>query len=870
MAPLDAQSEAKRQPMPGYHPLVIALVAVAAGMVVDRYRPLPLAGWWMIAATALGLWFILYRKRKYKAAALAMVLATAVLAASWHHCRWNLFGGDDLGLFARRQQQPVCIEAVALQTPRVVPQAEFNPLRAPRPGDEVRLDVELRAIRDGDQWRTASGRAALIVEGLVPDLAAGDRFQAFAHLLPPEHALNPGEDDRAARDRGRRITSHLRVNYPEAISVVSAGSAYGPARLLESLRLRGRQVFANYLRPQQASLAAAVLLGLREQLDPEEKDAFQLTGTVHLLVIAGLHLGILAGFAGLVLRRLLPWRWGLPAVAVFTIVYMLLVDAEPPVVRATVLIVAACTAVYLGRCRVSFNVLALAGLIVLVLNPVDLFNVGPQLSFLSVAGLMAVGPQWLGMARERGPLDVAQPGAELTWRGRLTSRLPRWLRQLAGWLSEWMFPEPQPSPIQRLLDQERPWFLRMLWLVGRVVRRLTLVSGAIWLLTLPLVMARFHIFNPVAVLINTAVWLPMAGALVSGLALLLCSMIPGPLAAVCAVFCNWQLAAVEWLVRFGGRVPYGHHWVPGPAEWWLIGLYAGLGIFAAFPRVRPPLRWRLALLGAWTAAGFIIPWWTTDRHGLRCTLLSVGHGEAIVLELPDGHTVLYDAGRMGGPTACCRIISGYLWSRGLTHVDAVVLSHADSDHYNALPELLERFSVGTVYVSPVMFDEQNASIRFLHDAIERAKVPIRVIACGDRLSGGPECLLQILHPPPHGLPASSNANSIVLTVEYGGRRVFLPADLQSPGLDDVLAERPLHCDLLLVPHHGSRTSMPEQLSAWSTPDWSVFSADHRYDTSAVEAIYAKRGRVLHTADTGAVMARVDEKGMRVETFVGGK
>ena len=139
------------------------------------------------------------------------------------------------------------------------------------------------------------------------------------------------------------------------------------------------------------------MLGLREQLDEEETEAFQLTGTIHLLVIAGLHLGILAGFAGLVLRRLLPWRWGLPAVAVFTFVYMLLVDAQPPVVRATVLIVAACGAVYFGRRRAGFNVLALAGLIVLVLNPVDLFNVGPQLSFLCVAGLMAMAPSWMAM-----------------------------------------------------------------------------------------------------------------------------------------------------------------------------------------------------------------------------------------------------------------------------------------------------------------------------------------------------------------------------------------------------------------------------------------------------------------------------------------
>ena len=230
MAAADAKSEAKRQPTPGYHPLVIVLAAAAAGMVVDRYRPLPVAVWWTIAAAALGgLVHVCGGNGKERGRVLVdAVWPRSALAASWHHCRWNLFGGDDLGLFARTQQQPVCIEAVALQTPRVIPQPEFNPLRSPRSGDEVRFEVELRAIRDGDQWRTASGRAAMIVEGLVPDLAAGDRFQAFAHLLPPEHALNPGEDDRADRDRGRRITSHLRVNYPEAISVVSAGFGLRP------------------------------------------------------------------------------------------------------------------------------------------------------------------------------------------------------------------------------------------------------------------------------------------------------------------------------------------------------------------------------------------------------------------------------------------------------------------------------------------------------------------------------------------------------------------------------------------------------------------------------------------------------------------
>ncbi len=350
-------------PTTHYHPLVVVLSASATGMVFDRYRPLPLPAWLGIAAAAIAAWTFLSRRGRHVAASVGLLLATASLAAAWHHDRWNLFGADDIGLFARSQQEPVCFEAVALQTPRpaigtTAPQTN-NPLHIAWLDDEVRLTVELQAIRDGEEWRSASGCAVVAIEGPVPDLLADDRFRAFGHLMPPDHALNPGETDRALQDRGRRVTAHLRVTYPEAITVLTGKRTTGPGAWLESLRLRGRRIFQRYLEPRQANLAAAVLLGLREQIDPEESEAFQLTGTVHLLVIAGLHLGIIAGFASIVFRRLLPQRFGMPTTAAFVVAYMLLVDAQPPIVRATVLIVAACTAVYLGRQRISFNVLAL-------------------------------------------------------------------------------------------------------------------------------------------------------------------------------------------------------------------------------------------------------------------------------------------------------------------------------------------------------------------------------------------------------------------------------------------------------------------------------------------------------------------------------
>jgi competence protein ComEC len=170
---------------------------------------------------------------------------------------------------------------------------------------------------------------------------------------------------------------------------------------------------------------------------------------------------------------------------------------------------------------------------------------------------------------------------------------------------------------------------------------------------------------------------------------------------------------------------------------------------------------------------------------------------------------------------------------------------------------LQKFSVGVVYVSPVMFEEQAAALEVLRQSIERAGVPIRLVAAGDRLRGPEGCTLDISHPPRKGVLGSDNANSIVLTIEYQQRRILLTGDLESPGLEDVLAEDPRHCDILMAPHHGSRNSDPPGIVRWSTPDWVVISGSDSDRSPAVQATYASRGSVvLHTALTGAIETQI--------------
>jgi competence protein ComEC len=275
-----------------------------------------------------------------------------------------------------------------------------------------------------------------------------------------------------------------------------------------------------------------------------------------------------------------------------------------------------------------------------------------------------------------------------------------------------------------------------------------------------------------------------------------------------------------------------------------------------------------ALLTGWIALGLAASAARSHRGRLDCTFLSVGHGSAVVVRLPSGKTMLYDAGRFGSPRLGAQSIASCLWSYGVTHLDAVVLSHSDIDHYNALPDLLERFSVGAVYVSPQMFQRETPALSALREAIRDRSIPVRELSVGDRLAGGPECLLEVLHPPREGLPGRDNVNSLVLAIEHLGRRVLLTGDLQPPGLDAVVAVPPRDCDVLLAPHHGSRLSDPPSLAAWCTPEWVVISGSlDSYQPETAVAYRATGARVLHTGDVGAVRAIVDDVGIEVTGFL---
>jgi competence protein ComEC len=156
----------------------------------------------------------------------------------------------------------------------------------------------------------------------------------------------------------------------------------------------------------------------------------------------------------------------------------------------------------------------------------------------------------------------------------------------------------------------------------------------------------------------------------------------------------------------------------------------------------------------------------------------------------------------------------------------------------------------------------------LRQAIRDRGVPIREVWSGDRLRVGSDVTLEVLHPPQGGVIGSDNANSITLAVEYGGRRILLPGDLESPGLEDVMAELPYDCDVLLAPHHGSRRSDPPGFAAWSTPEWVVISGGGGDDVRPVVQTYEQAGaEVMRTNERGMVLFSVRAGTMEMATWM---
>jgi competence protein ComEC len=810
-----------------FAPLAPLAFAASSGVLADRFvDPLETFVWAIVGLVAAIVAALALAGRAPRLGGWAILAAFVALGGGWHHYWWSDLAPDDLARanWSSAGRRPCWVRGATVEG------ATFRKGESgPHDRGSTRTVLALTGINDGQGWRPASGRVQTWIAGDRSDLEAGRAVEAAGVTSEIEGPLNPGEVDFRPILRAQGIRLRLAIDEPSGVWPDPHGEDWPWTRRLGMIRVWSAKRLASGLDPSVVPLASALLLGRREAVDPEVNDAFARTGTTHLLAISGLHLQVLAVFLGACVRGVGVGRKGTYLVVmVGTIAYALLVGLMPSVVRSAAMTVGACASGWRNRCVGPANLLSGAALATLLHNPSDLFDVGCQLSFLAVAAIMWLVPAVLEWdAPVLLPLDVLERRLEPWWR--MASRMG-----LAG------------------------------------LRAGVVGSAVIWMAAWPLVSLRFHLVSPIGVLINIPlIPLTSLALLLSGLTLLL-SAIWAPLGTPFAWACGQCLGWTEAAVRWGTAWRWGHSFVIGPPWGWVLAFYAMLAIatIAGVSRWRSRRRW-WALAIVWGTIGAVWPMVPSRPNTTEAEVLAVGHGLAVMVRSANGQTMLYDSGKMGDPHVGRRIIAPALWSRGVRQIDLIVLSHADSDHYNGLPDLLDRFVIRLVRVPPGFDGPANPGAKKLLDDVRARGIPVETIARGARIDLG-GTILTAIHPPALLESGSSdNARSVVLEVASMGRRLLLTGDLEANGLFEVVAHPIAPLQAMLAPHHGGRTSNPAWLYSWAKPDLVVVSQRSPSAGSRDPLTPLAEGRfpLLRTWQSGAVLFRWSVTGLLATGFL---
>ncbi len=811
-------------------PLVPVALAATAGLIADRYIGVPLGAGLSAAVVALVGWYFT-RSATPRAALGWLLVCAAALASAHHHSHRNAFAPDDISRFAKGAPVAVSVRGRLADEP--------DRFRPPRPDPLLTMQreasssgvLDVTEIETADGWRPASGRLRLAVEGRLDDLHCGDVVEATGRLSRPDGPHNPGERDHRAFLLDRQITAELRVKRSaEPVVRLEEGWRTSLFGWLAVVRGWGARALQENL-PDESGLATALLLGDSTALDREEWDVYVRTGVIHALAISGQHLVVLGWFAWFVFRLCgVRRRHAAWAVALFLVAYALMTGARPSAVRAAVMVCVICGGIILRRPVILANAFAVAWLIVLASNPTDPFTAGCQLSFLSVFVLLWGITPWL------------TPG-ELT-------------------------------AVQQLVEETRGLTEKVLRAVLRALWQALAVSAIITTVNTPLILAWQNIASPLAILLGPPLILLTAIALVTGFLVLVAAPFGTVVAWPFARITEYSLAGCEWLVHLGDRVPFGHVYSPAPAMWWLVGFY----LLVAGAVLLDGLRARRCFVAivVWTAFGLMLSFQPPASDETRVTFLAVGHGGCVVIETPDGRVLLYDAGTTAGPDVMRRVVSPYLWSRGIGRIDEVFLSHADLDHFNGLPELLRRFAVGRVTMTPTFADRDSPGVTTVLAALEKHGIATRVVVAGERFTAG-SLSFDVLHPPKIGPPGNENTRSLVLLMRYEGHTVLLTGDLEGEGQSLVTARPVAPVDVMLAPHHGAKNAnaprgSPEKpepgvMAVWARPKLVVSSQRVGTPTDHLRASYGAVGAtVWDTPTAGAVTVRIHATGVIADGF----
>ncbi|MHC4703738.1 MAG: DNA internalization-related competence protein ComEC/Rec2, partial [Planctomycetota bacterium] len=680
-------------------------------------------------------------------------------------------------------------------------------------------------------WAVATGTIRVRVGGPVEDLKSGDNIQAYCWLDRFQPPTNPGQFDTAGYLARRNVILGASVESRDGIKLLSGPPAAAWAGLRARVKQAATTALLGDLDPQDTNrgLLQALLLGERRDIDSDTYRAFRRTGLLHFISLSGMHMGILFGIIWWLCKTvglMKPARAAICAIALG--IFLLIVPPRAPTIRAAVICWVFCAAILFRRHSNPVNTLSLAVIILLLIRPTQLFEAGWQLSFACVLAIILSA-----------------------------DRIEEFIRKI---------------------DRGTRLRFRVFAQAGSFAARLFASGLAAWLGGAGILLYHFHTINPL-----TSVWTVLVFPLVSMILVLgflkMILFFPLPaLSGLPGVAAASLSSALIWIVRLIAQLDISQILI-GEVSLAPVVFYYCIVVFAGYVYFRRPLKKRFictAMIVSLIVYLGAARWQGAYQDDLIVTCLDVGHGQAILVQIPHGDNVLFDAGSLHRSDIGTRIVAPFLDYRGIGKIDAIVVSHNDVDHINGIPEVVEHCKVGGVHANDAFFSGTDPwdTIKFLTECL--AERGLEIGRLGTNMHMGSGTKVEILWPDEGvhgGDDLTDNNRSLVALIEFAGAKVLLCSDIEEYAQRQLLrTHADLKADVVVVPHHGSVRTLDATFLDKLNAKVLICSCDRTQhgrivgDTESTMNA-SNEAKRLYTAEAGAITVVVGRDGaIKTATF----